>query len=172
VDIIRGIDVSDNMVASFNETARTLGLSEKMHAVQGNILETSAALGGEKWHNFDVIVMSMALHHVSDPQAMTAKLVERLRDGGSVLIIDWATESSQKSKDEVVAPRVESKDIQKELEAVQQTMIRANFGKEEMLDILREAGCNEAKFALNPEISVLPGKFGGEKRLFFAVGRK
>ncbi|KAF6222489.1 hypothetical protein HO173_013413 [Letharia columbiana] len=33
--------------------------------------------------------MSMALHHVDDPEAMVTKSVERLKPGGTVVIIDW-----------------------------------------------------------------------------------
>jgi SAM-dependent methyltransferase len=166
------------MIASFNDTALALNLSpDQMCAVQGDLLgaPTSPTLQRDEFFNFDVAVISMALHHVADPQAMTTKLVERLREGGSLLIIDWATDPAHADEGfgEVLDHHNHPDGYTKErLEEVQKTMIRAGFARDEMIELLRKAGCSQVYFALHPEPSVLPIKFGGEKRLFFARGRK
>jgi SAM-dependent methyltransferase len=179
VTSIRGIDVSDGMVEKYNEAARKQGLSEQqMLAVRGDLLgpeaEIPKALKEADFYDFDVIVMSMALHHVEDPKLMTAKLVERLKDGGSLLIIDWDRSSK--------APEAHSHDnekngpdevgYQQDLQGAQQTMKRSGFDEEEMKKIFECAGCNESEYVLHPELSKLPARFGGAKQLFFARGKK
>ncbi|KAH8598864.1 S-adenosyl-L-methionine-dependent methyltransferase [Bisporella sp. PMI_857] len=178
VTTIRGIDVSDGMVEKYNEAARKQGLSEQqMHAVRGDLLvpeaEIPKALEKVDFYDFDIIVMSMALHHVEDPQLMTAKLVERLRDGGSLLIIDWAPSPK--------APEVQGhgheKDArdegyQQDLQEAQQTMKRSGFDEEEMRKVFEDSGCSESEYVLHPDLSKLPSRFGGAKQLFFARGRK
>ena len=70
---IRGIDVSDGMVEKYKKAAQKQGLSEKqMHAVRGDLLvpeaEIPEALKKVDFYNFDIIVMSMALHHANPLQ--------------------------------------------------------------------------------------------------------
>lgn len=79
VSTTRGIDVSDTMVEKYNHATRKQGLSEQqMHAVRGDLVgpedEIPKALKEADFYDFDVIVMSMALHHVEDPQLMMMKL--------------------------------------------------------------------------------------------------
>ena len=79
------------MVNKFNAEAREAGTSEaQMRAVRGDLLAPPGGLLEDReFYGFDLAVMSMALHHVDDPKAMIAKLVERVKPGGIVVIIDW-----------------------------------------------------------------------------------
>ena len=79
------------MVDKFNAEAREAGMSEaQMRAVRGDLLAPAdGSLGDPAFYDFDLAVMSMALHHVDDPKAMVARLVERVKPGGTVVIIDW-----------------------------------------------------------------------------------
>lgn len=66
----------------------------RMSAVQRDILSTSAdskgdAVASGEWFIFDVTVMSMALHHIASPEDAVRLLVERLRSGRIVRLIDW-----------------------------------------------------------------------------------
>lgn len=92
-DIIRGIDISETSVASYNEMAQQSGIPvEQMHAVQGSIpppLENTL-LATEEFFNFDLIVISMALHHIEDQAGILSGLYERLRSGGVLVVIDLA----------------------------------------------------------------------------------
>ena len=178
VTTIRAIDVSDGMVDKYNEAAHKQSLSkQQMHAVRGDLMvpkaEIPESLKKVDFYDFDIIVMSMALHHVEDPQLMTANLVERLRDGGSLLIIDWAPGSK--------APEMHGHDhekyapdegYQQDVQGSQQTMKSSGFGEEEMRKIFRDAGCSQSEYVLHPELSKLPSRFGGAKQLFFARGKK
>lgn len=172
------------MVEKYNAAARQQGLSEQqMLAVQGDLLatpeNTSKAIQTPDFYGFDVIVTSMSLHHFEDPQQMATKLVERLKDGGSILIIDWVTEANQ-NPNKVVHnhdhhhshSNSSNQEETEQLQAVRRIMSRLSFDENEMISILKQAGCTEADFVLHPEVSKLPDKFGGEKRLFFARGKK
>jgi SAM-dependent methyltransferase len=95
-DIIRGIDISETSVASYNEMAQQSGIPfEQMHAVQGSIpppLE-NILLATEEFFNFDLIVISMALHHIEDQAGLLSGLYERLRSGGVLIVIDLAPDT-------------------------------------------------------------------------------
>lgn len=163
------------MVEAYNDGARMQGLHEQqMHAVHGDLMvppeKIPEAFKREDLYGFDVIVMSMALHHVEEPKLMTTSLVERLRDGGSILIIDWAP-SASKAK-ETHHHHEHGGGHQQEVHSVKQTMSRSGFDEEEMVKILKQAGCSKADYVFHPELSKLPSKFGGEKQLFFARGKK
>lgn len=95
-DVIRGIDVSDRMVDAYNRLAGQLGVSpERMSAVQGNVLDdehdsgSSAAMDGPDFSDVDAVFMTMALHHIQDPIALLSRLVQRLRPGGVLVVVDW-----------------------------------------------------------------------------------
>ena len=162
--------MSDNMVKLYNETARTQGISkDNMIAIQGDLLAPSQemidSMKASQYEDFNIIVMSMALHHVSDPQLMLTRLVERLAEGGTILIIDWANEAVYSW------PSTEA--LKKAgLEDVKHTLNDAVFSEESVVKLLKDAGCKTAEFVLSPEASTLPLEFGGEKRMFFGLGRK
>ena len=79
------------MVDKYNTEAREAGLSEsQMHAVRGDLLAPAGGqLESQDFYGFDLIIMSMALHHVDEPNKIIARFVDRLKAGGTVLIIDW-----------------------------------------------------------------------------------
>jgi 2-polyprenyl-3-methyl-5-hydroxy-6-metoxy-1,4-benzoquinol methylase len=165
--------VSDKMVEMYNETASSLGISsDRMHATRGDLLAPSDEilniLKESGYSNLNVVVMSMALHHVADPQLMLAKLVNRLTEGGRILIIDWAH-----MEDDVETSWPSAEALQKaEIKDVKHILNNATFSEGNVVELLKGAGCKEAEFALCPEISKLPVEFGSEKRLFFGLGKK
>ncbi|KAK4909373.1 hypothetical protein LTR28_000185, partial [Elasticomyces elasticus] len=95
VTTIRGIDISPNMVTTFNARARAAALPEsRIHAVQGDLFAPPcpsppppAPTGA--FRDFDVAVVCLGFHHFEDPELAVARLVERLRAGGVVLIVDF-----------------------------------------------------------------------------------
>jgi SAM-dependent methyltransferase len=64
----------------------------RMHAVQGNLDNPSSELDQADWSDFDVAVISMALHHVPHPVKMLSQLRERLRTGGCLVVVEWYEE--------------------------------------------------------------------------------
>jgi SAM-dependent methyltransferase len=91
VDQIRGVDVSGGMIEEFNKVAKDSGYStEQMHGTRGDLLDPEdTTLSGQEFHNFDLAMISMALHHLVDPEAAIKKLTERVTKGGAVVVIDW-----------------------------------------------------------------------------------
>lgn len=91
---ILGLDLSDNMISEYNKNAEKTGFTDKMSARTGDLLadNVSAELSGPEYHNFDLVVVSMALHHFYDPAKALGTLGKRLKKGGVFIIIDLVPE--------------------------------------------------------------------------------
>lgn len=86
-----GLDVSDSMINEYNKTVQEAGLGDKMTARKGDLLAESLsddALSPELF-DFDIVVVSMSLHHFADPGMAMKRLGERLKKGGVFYIIDF-----------------------------------------------------------------------------------
>ena len=181
---IRGIDVSASMVDKYNIEARETGRSEiQMHAVRGDLLAPAEApLESEDFYGFDLVIMSMALHHVDNPKAMVARLVERLRPGGTVVIIDWIPSEqasspgysghSHKHFSDHEADSGKASDGDHKQHPVAHTISFDGFSKEQMQSMFTEAGCSGSDFVLAESPSQVPLDPTGQKQLFFAKGTK
>ncbi|KAL8922040.1 MAG: hypothetical protein Q9172_003723 [Xanthocarpia lactea] len=179
VDEAWGIDLSAGMVKMFNQRAATFEIPEgkKMFAVQGDLLAPSSAedgssishstsFAGKEWFDFDMAIMSMALHHVHSPEDAVKKLVERVKEGRSVLFIDWISGTTVRPE-----PCEHGKAVH-ELPGAH-TTTREGFTKDEMEKILMDAGCEDIGFAEAKELTYLD--FGEQRiwrRLFLAKGKK
>ncbi|KAI6443105.1 hypothetical protein MCOR22_005539 [Pyricularia oryzae] len=87
----RGVDLSTNMVAQYKARAKVEGLTpEQMDAFEGNILDDDGAtLSDPTLRDADLACVSMAMHHMDDPARVALKLVECLRPGGVLFVIDF-----------------------------------------------------------------------------------
>ena len=154
------------MVDEYNRLAREQGHSEqKMHAVQGDILAPTetpyADLSSADFSDFDLIVVSMALHHVQEPQAIMKTLAQKLRSGGTLLIVDWlASEESNCSSENSESHH-----------AAKHTVSRHGFNEGEMRDYMKDAGL-VPDWKLFASKSKVPREISGEKQLFLSKGRK
>ncbi|OGM50118.1 SAM-dependent methyltransferase [Aspergillus bombycis] len=85
-----GIDVADGMVDEYNASAREAGFEDKMIGHKGDLLAEPMPeeLSGPDYSDFDVVFVSMALHHFEKPDLAMKRLGERLKKGGVCLIID------------------------------------------------------------------------------------
>ncbi|KAJ5679752.1 hypothetical protein N7462_007996 [Penicillium macrosclerotiorum] len=92
---IVGLDVSDKMIDEFNQNAGAMGLSDKMVGHKADILaETAPAeFSGPDFHDFDLVVVSMALHHFEHPDLALQRLTARLKKGGALMVIDLVASS-------------------------------------------------------------------------------
>ncbi|RAK89507.1 SAM-dependent methyltransferase [Aspergillus costaricaensis CBS 115574] len=90
VSKIVGLDVSDNMISEYNNNAKEAGYEDKMVALKGDLLAESAPaeLSGPEYFDFDLVVVSMALHHFERPELAMARFGERLKKGGVCVIVD------------------------------------------------------------------------------------
>lgn len=91
---IRGIDVSPNMIASYNARARAAGLpASTINAVVGDLFDKEKPFpeefSGEEWNEFDLATASFAFHHFEDVVYAAKCLKERLRPGGALVINDF-----------------------------------------------------------------------------------
>lgn len=92
VDVIRGIDLAPGMVTQYNKRALEAGIpQDTISACQGDLLNPSESVSTPDLHDFDLAITTMALHHFSDPDAALNALVARLKPGGTVAVVDWAT---------------------------------------------------------------------------------
>ncbi|OCL15451.1 S-adenosyl-L-methionine-dependent methyltransferase [Glonium stellatum] len=95
VTTITGIDISPNMVSAYSKHAADAGIpSSKLSAVVGDLFtpEPSSALAGPEYFNFDIAAVGSAYHHFEDVELSTKRLVERLKPGGVLFIIDLIQE--------------------------------------------------------------------------------
>ncbi|KAI4129419.1 MAG: hypothetical protein LQ338_002259 [Usnochroma carphineum] len=189
----RGIDVSSAMVNAYNDGARAANLPETdMYAFKGDILTSSAngehgdPFAKEEWFEFSIAVMSMALHHVASPADAIGKLVGRLKEGGTILVIDWLLSSVV--FDDSGHPKYGHGDHQKHpkcddarvtehahnmVPGSGDTITRAGFEKEEMEKMLRDAGCDSIGFVEFEKMTRLgDGDQAVMQRLFLARGTK
>ena len=190
--VIRGIDISETMVDAYNDASRKAGIPpERMLAVRGNLLDDedggegggSAAIAGPEFRDVDAVFVSMALHHVSDPQALITKLVQRLAPGGVLVIMDWLVTDSDAGPMVHGHHHHEHHDHHKHdgdaaTEAVH-TVSRSGFSVDEMRGFFSAAGCSASTFDLHPhaerihipeEISKVKG--GSHGTFFIAKARK
>ncbi|KAL9611773.1 MAG: hypothetical protein Q9204_008997 [Flavoplaca sp. TL-2023a] len=209
IDEAWGIDLSSRMVNSFNLRAAAFDMPKRkrMFAVQGDLLNPDSKkaggfLKGKEWFGFDAAVMSMALHHVEEPGAAVRVLVERLKVGGPVVLVDWVKGTTVKEwKGEGEGCAVHGKyeldrhghaehghtepghaehghnehEHNKHEHAMPgaHTTTRDGFTKDEMVKMLEEAGCVDVGFVEMEDMSLL--EFGEKrmwKRLFLAKGVK
>jgi SAM-dependent methyltransferase len=90
----QGIDISPNMVSTYNSRARDAGLSSDIvNAVVGDLFNKSdpspSALSGPEFWNYDLATVGFGFHHFEDVVYAAKQLKERLRPGGVLVINDF-----------------------------------------------------------------------------------
>ena len=184
------MDVSEGMIATYNGAAQNLKLfPDHMRAVHGDLMapEVDPALLSEEFSDFDLVVISMALHHLQDIGEAVKRLANRLRSGGTLLVIDWAAVEQPTQKDEESVKSTDDQSDKRQQRAHQHhdhqhghgdvnhpaahTMAHHNFSREQMEAAFKDAGSEDFDFVLHKELSSVP-MVKGEMRLFFAKGRK
>ncbi|KAF7183877.1 hypothetical protein CNMCM7691_004299 [Aspergillus felis] len=136
-----GLDLSENMVAEYNHWARVHGCPpEKMRAYRLDLLDCSAAgIEGLELSGFDVVIVCMALHHVTDAQRLLARLAGCLKPGGVCVVIDgFPTPTVSPGED------MDTADLRAVLEPQQlgvlETINKHGFTEEEMRALYEGAG--------------------------------
>lgn len=126
-----GLDVSDNMVNEFNKNVQESGLSDKMIGRKGDLLAESLPdeLTRPEYFDFDLVVVSMALHHFAEPEAAMKRLGERLKKGGVCFIIDLVP--------------AQHHGFDKEFAEAGKTVKKHGFSREEMQGLFADAGLRE-----------------------------
>jgi SAM-dependent methyltransferase len=164
-----GIDISSGMVDQYNQRAKAEGFSEeRMHAVHGDLVDASASSSSEatsSLQDFQLVVMSMALHHVDDPANMIKLLADRLHpNGGILLIVDWVDSEESRCKPPNLSGEAED-------HPAKHTTSRQGFKEEEVKGMFEDAGLGGWRWKWAKETSSMPKGFG-EQRFFLAKGVK
>lgn len=187
-----GVDLSDGMLDTYRTTAAELGLdNSQMLAVQGNLLApmvtpTRPPLSEDELNDFDLVAICMALHHVEDIALATKRLAERLRPGGVLLIIDWATrnlsdETEQQAGVQTTPSLAENQhhshhhhrhEIMDSKHPAAHTISHDSFSQSQIFSLFEQAGCGESQFVMADRLSPVPGARSGQMQLFWARATK
>lgn len=179
--VIRGIDVSSEMVTRFNAAASAFGLSwAKAHAAVGDLSAPDEAvsatpgdpaLSSPDYSDFDVAIISLALHHVSNPAAVLSAIASRLKSDGVLIVVEGTNHEKL-----VEAAGQQGHDHERD---AGKTINKEPLSEENLRTWFSAAGCDDAKFVrvVNAENSPVPesvcGIPGGFNRsLFFAASVK
>ncbi|KAA1477665.1 S-adenosyl-L-methionine-dependent methyltransferase [Dentipellis sp. KUC8613] len=102
VKTIVGVDISDGMVEQYDKRAQKLGIPrEQMHAV---CLELKGEPGELDGATFDLVVCSMAYHHIDDIAATTRTLAGFLKPRGHLIICDMTRPEEGEAREIVPEP--------------------------------------------------------------------
>lgn len=161
-----GVDVSSKMVGLYNATAERLGLGPtEMFAVRGDLTAaevqpTDPVIEAEKLHEFDLVAICMALHHLEDPGVCLSRLAERLKPGGTLLVIDWTPmDGSTPAQKEYASQNDEQSNSigMPEDHPARHTVSRTQgFSRTEMQDIFSQCGCDNMRWKIAEGLSDVP----------------
>ncbi|KAK1673086.1 methyltransferase [Colletotrichum godetiae] len=166
VDSILGIDIAPAIVQRYNECAARLGYAPaQAHAVAGD-LASDGGLAEEGV--FDVVIISMALHHLDDPLGMLKLLAKRVRVGGVLIAVEGV--DCKPTGLEAEGEMLEKGEGKGEHDVLKTTNQHLVFSEKLFRGWFLDAGCDESKFVYveNGEVSHVPeevsGKAGGLDR--------
>ncbi|CCF36734.1 methyltransferase [Colletotrichum higginsianum] len=174
VDEILGIDIAPAIVGRFNDCAVRLGYSPaQAHAVAGD-LTADGSMAAEA--GFDVVIISMALHHLEDPKRMMELLAQRVRPGGVLIAVESVSAMETQSE----AGNLDGDSLGKfEHEVLKTTNRHVVYSKGLFSGWFEEVGCDKERFLYieNVEVSHIPenivGKPGGlNRRMVIAASVK
>ncbi|KAL4787206.1 S-adenosyl-L-methionine-dependent methyltransferase [Aspergillus varians] len=158
-----GMDISDGMIDEFNKNVREEGRSDTVVGVKADILSgpTPAEVSGPEYFDFDVVVVSMALHHFEHPEQALKRLSERLKKGGVMMIVD-------------LIPEHHDDHGLHQMGAVVETISKHGFSLEEMQAMYEDAGVKTGFKHQVVEAPLVFNKNGKtfEKTVFIARGQK
>jgi SAM-dependent methyltransferase len=174
---IRGIDISENMVAHYNEAARSSGLSsEQAHAVVGDLLGATVPLelSGADFHDFDIAAIGLGFHHFEDPPLAVKRMAERLKaETGVLIIVDFLPfehNSHTHGRGHGHGNAQEDKSVPARM---RQTIKHHGFTSQGIERLFAAAGLEDFAFDVLKEPAVFEFEEGRkERQIFIAKGRK
>lgn len=180
--VFRGIDISDQMIAKYKERFQQSGRVDAF-AVEVDLMDSSAfkpgsPIEGPEWLDFDMVAVANSLHHIEKTDIAVARLVERLKVGGVLCIIDWVDDGKghhgNRNHNHHGNGRNETKPDDQDVE--QKTLLekhgvahRHGFTQDCISTLMRTAGLENVDFR-ELEETLQFGAF--ERRVFIARGTK
>ena len=157
------------MVAEYNRRMSDAGLSQ-FHAVIGDLCgkdDVSPDLQDGSLYSLDIAAIGMGFHHFEHPQLSIDRLVERLKPGGVLFIVDLL----DRGGDAAIGEQGQRDDFVKE--AARTVPHKHGFSREGMKGMFDAAGCRDFEFVVLERPAVMgEGEGAFEKRVFVAKGRK
>lgn len=160
-----GIDLSTNMVHEYNSRALNQGIPpSEMQAHEGNLISPTStppsSFSTPEFHNFSLAVVALGFHHFDDCALAAKRLVERLKSGGVLLILDFLPHEHMHAHHEAA-----------------KTVRHMGFGEGEIRKIFEEAGAGGGfeYTVIGKAISFVAQDGKGERmerRVFMARGTK
>jgi SAM-dependent methyltransferase len=83
-----GVDISQGMIDVFDQKVAQSDNKEKIHALCIDIMSIPESEIPEELKNVDVVVCSMAYHHIDNIDHTTKVLASLLKKGGHLLVVD------------------------------------------------------------------------------------
>lgn len=152
-----------------------------MLAYHGNICapideNPEAFRDSTKFFDFDVVCVGLGFHHFDDPGLAAKRLVQRLRSGGVLVIIDFLPHGPH-HQDNNDGQHGHSHDHQGSADSAptvqkaMKTVTHHGFSEESIKQIFVEAGAGR-HFAIDVMGEVTMGTHMGKRTLFMARGTK
>jgi len=164
-----GIDVAPGMVEEYNRRASAAGLSH-FHAVLGDLTSAEGVaedLMDKDLFNFDIAGIGMGFHHFEHLQLSIDRLVERLRPGGVLFIVDLVDVSG----DLAIGEQGVGDDFTKE--AARTVPHKHGFSREDLKALFEAAGCKNFGFVVYERPIVMgEGEGAFTKKVFLAKATK
>lgn len=98
-----GVDLSENMVKAYNAKFTEIdeqneSNTQRAKAFVGDLLNSrgpSDSVSADEFFGFSLAVVGFGFHHFQDLDLATSRLVSRLKPGGVLLIVDFATHAKE-----------------------------------------------------------------------------
>ena len=142
------------MIEEFNRNASTLALTHKVTGHKADLLSdhVPGKFAAPTFNNFDVLAVSMALHHFEHPDRALQRLGERVKKGGVCFIIDLVAHSGHGHDHEHShGPEHGRQQHKEEFGDAAHTVKTHGFSRDDMQKLFQGAGFN-ARF----DYEVLP----------------
>lgn len=161
------------MVAEYNSRMGTLGIPNAS-AVVGNFLSDTATPSVAEYHDFSIAAVGLGFHHFHDSKLVLARLAERVRPGGVVLILDWLPSVRDDGHGHQGHHHGEHGEQHGELtKRMGHTIAHNGFDREMMRELYEEVGLTDYDFVtLDEPLTLIMGDNKVNKTAFLSRGRK
>ncbi|KAL8667383.1 MAG: hypothetical protein Q9202_000599 [Teloschistes flavicans] len=170
----QGIDIAPGMVEEYNSRISLMNPAPDFHAIMGDLCGTegvSEDLKAKNLFNFDIAAIGLGFHHFEHLQLSIDRLVERLKSGGVLFIVDLLARQGDVAIGEHKVDHGHGDDFAKE--AARTVPHKHGFTRDGMEAMFDAAGLQEFDFVVLERPAVMgEGEGAFSKTIFIAKGRK
>ncbi|KAL9577532.1 MAG: hypothetical protein Q9212_006305, partial [Teloschistes hypoglaucus] len=145
----QGIDIAPGMVEEYNSRISLMNPTPDFHAQVGDLCSTegvSEDLQAKELFNFDIAAIGLGFHHFEHLQLSIDRLVERLKSGGVLFIVDLLEKKGDSAIGEHNVDHGHGDDFAKE--AARTVPHKHGFTREGMEAMFNAAGLQEFDFVV------------------------